>query len=214
MRLLLIRHTRVQIAPGICYGQSDVPLAETFEEEAKAVAGKLPPAWDKATVYSSPSTRCVRLAAQIAPACRTDARLMELNFGSWELTPWDEIDRVESEFWMADYVHRACPGGESYSQMAGRVRQFAGQIARETPGQAILVTHAGVIRIFYCLAEGKPLTQAFDLNVGHGEIFAVDSDGQTFTKFHRLSRLLPGEITPGGTVHSTEKTPDARSKSE
>jgi len=62
--LCLIRHTRVAAPAGLCYGQLDIPLADTFAEEARAVrealahqfpAG-LPPIW------SSPSLRCRSLA--------------------------------------------------------------------------------------------------------------------------------------------------------
>lgn len=34
MRLHFIRHTRPDIARGVCYGQSDIPLAASFAEEA------------------------------------------------------------------------------------------------------------------------------------------------------------------------------------
>ena len=37
MEVLLIRHTAVEVAPGICYGQTDVPLKSTFEQEAEVV---------------------------------------------------------------------------------------------------------------------------------------------------------------------------------
>ena len=34
MEVILIRHTSVDVPVGICYGQTDVPLKESFEEEA------------------------------------------------------------------------------------------------------------------------------------------------------------------------------------
>ena len=37
MKITLIRHTRVAVPPGICYGQTDVEVAPTFPEEAEAV---------------------------------------------------------------------------------------------------------------------------------------------------------------------------------
>lgn len=33
MKLYLVRHTRVDVPSGICYGQTDVPLADSFETE-------------------------------------------------------------------------------------------------------------------------------------------------------------------------------------
>ena len=35
MELILIRHTSVDVPPGVCYGQTDVPLKSTFEQEAE-----------------------------------------------------------------------------------------------------------------------------------------------------------------------------------
>ena len=61
MKVTLIRHTSVAVASGTCYGQTDVPLRDTFEQEAfntlQALAGMH---FDK--VYTSPLSRCVRLA--------------------------------------------------------------------------------------------------------------------------------------------------------
>lgn len=34
MEIFLIRHTSVDVPPGVCYGQTDVPLKPTFEQEA------------------------------------------------------------------------------------------------------------------------------------------------------------------------------------
>ena len=34
MEVILIRHTSVDVPPGVCYGQTDVPLKPTFEQEA------------------------------------------------------------------------------------------------------------------------------------------------------------------------------------
>ena len=41
MRLHFIRHTRPDIARGVCYGQSDIPLAASFAEEAEDVRAQL-----------------------------------------------------------------------------------------------------------------------------------------------------------------------------
>ena len=34
MEVILIRHTSVDVPKGVCYGQTDVPLRDSFEEEA------------------------------------------------------------------------------------------------------------------------------------------------------------------------------------
>ena len=41
MVVYLIRHTSVDIPQGVCYGQTDVPLNPTFEEEAAQTSARL-----------------------------------------------------------------------------------------------------------------------------------------------------------------------------
>lgn len=60
MKIYLVRHTAVDIPGVMCYGQTDVPLKETFEEEAQIVKTEV----DKLSpdiVYSSPLSRCTKL---------------------------------------------------------------------------------------------------------------------------------------------------------
>lgn len=83
MEIYLIRHTTPDIEKGICYGQSDIPLKDTFPSEVKNILKSIPKHFDK--VYSSPLQRCTQLANYIDQNNTIDNRLMELNFGSWEL---------------------------------------------------------------------------------------------------------------------------------
>ena len=64
MVVYLIRHTSVDVPQGVCYGQTDVPLNPTFEEEAAQTSARLKGLqFDK--VYMSPLTRCVRMANEM-----------------------------------------------------------------------------------------------------------------------------------------------------
>lgn len=95
MRLHFIRHTRPDIARGVCYGQSDIPLAASFAEEAEDVRARLTERLEGRTptrIYSSPLSRCRHLSEALGyEAPILDARLLELNFGEWELQRFDEI---------------------------------------------------------------------------------------------------------------------------
>ncbi|HEX5538399.1 MAG TPA: histidine phosphatase family protein, partial [Methylophilaceae bacterium] len=95
MELYLIRHTTPEIAKGVCYGQSDIDLAASFDDELALLRAKLPLA--PAVIYSSPSQRCLKLATAIAGdwPIQQDPRLMELHFGEWELRQWDDIPREQ-----------------------------------------------------------------------------------------------------------------------
>ena len=172
MPLCLIRHTRVAVPPGLCYGQLDVPLASSFAEEAQAVretlarqfpAG-LPPIW------SSPSLRCRRLAETLDAPFQIDPRLQELNFGTWEGRTWAELDSPEARHWGDNWQTAAPPQGESLDQLLARLRGFLAEIEG---GDALLITHAGPIRAMHHLLLNEALDTAFRRPVGYGELLRL-----------------------------------------
>ena len=95
MNITLIRHTEVSIEKGICYGQSDIELANSFEKEKIVIQNKLKPDVFDIT-YSSPLKRCKKLAKALFADKEIvyDNRLMELNFGDWEGKHWDDISKT------------------------------------------------------------------------------------------------------------------------
>lgn len=79
MEVILIRHTSVDVPPGVCYGQTDVPLKPTFEQEAAVTQENLKAFLPFDHVYTSPLTRCVRLATYCGyPDAERDKRIMEI----------------------------------------------------------------------------------------------------------------------------------------
>lgn len=152
--MILLRHTRPAVAPGTCYGRTDLDLHTDFEAAAAAVLAALPPV---TSVVSSPLARCLRLAERIAErrdlALATDPRLIEMDFGSWETRPWAEIPRPELDAWAADFDHARPHGGESVAMLAGRVRQALDAAPGSDP-PALWVTHSGVIRAA-CALTGR-----------------------------------------------------------
>ena len=171
MDLYLIRHTRVA-ASGQCYGRLDVPLADTFPQEAAALEqrirrlGPLP-------FYCSPAARCLRLAERLGLDPVIDPRLQELDFGQWEGMPWDQIERPALDAWAADFIRRPCPRGESYAALINRVEAFLGDLAAQGLERAGLITHAGVIRAALVLLQGVAPEQSLRLPVAFGEPIAL-----------------------------------------
>jgi alpha-ribazole phosphatase len=172
MEIILIRHTTPDVEKGICYGQADVRVKETFLQEADAVLPLLPP--DVSTIYTSPLSRCVRLAEHLGrsrklPVVRDD-RLKELNFGPWELQPWDSIDPSSLKPWMDNYVDTACPGGESYRQLADRANSFLADIRRAPHAKVLVVTHHGVIKAMSACLLNITLEKAMSMSFGYGSL--------------------------------------------
>jgi alpha-ribazole phosphatase len=172
-RILLIRHTRVAVPDGTCYGQTDVPLAPTFEAEAAALRARLP--WTPDETWSSPATRCKQLAEYLnAPLTHTDPRLLELNFGAWENRAWNDFHCPQSEAWARDPWTQRPPGGETAGEQWRRVGDFREQLLRHintTPAARIaVVTHAGVIRAWRAHAQNTPFPQLFTLQIPFAHI--------------------------------------------
>ncbi len=146
MALTLLRHTRLDVPAGTCYGISDLALAPSFDEEASALLPTLPP-FDR--IVTSPLSRCRRLAKFVAEhtSCGVtqDARLTEMDFGRWEGRPWSGIPRPEIDAWAADFLHARPHGGESVAMLRARALQVLSDYRRH-PDDILIVTHAGVIK--------------------------------------------------------------------
>ncbi|HEY8356529.1 MAG TPA: histidine phosphatase family protein [Ramlibacter sp.] len=148
MRLWLARHARPLVAPGTCYGAGEVmaDAAHTLESAA-LLAQVLPPALP---VRTSPRLRCTALAdalAQLRPDLHPapDARLAEMDFGSWEGRSWDAIGQAAIDTWTADFARHRCGGGESVSDLLARVAQALAE-ACDGRRDMLWITHAGVAR--------------------------------------------------------------------
>ena len=173
MEIYLIRHTTPAIAKGICYGQSDIGLAPTFPVEKEKILAQLPAKVE--AVYSSPLQRCHMLAQCIpTPQLYTDARLMEVSFGAWEMQAWNDIPADQLTPWMEDFVCASPPGGESMMQMYQRVLAFWQELQRTTHQTVAIITHGGVIRLLMAHVENRPLSTAFDLKVKYGEVLRIE----------------------------------------
>jgi alpha-ribazole phosphatase len=166
MDIVLIRHPAVALDPGVCYGHSDVALAENAEVSSSALALKLATLQVPAprVLISSPLTRCAALAAEIANdfgcVVSHDEQLKEMNFGDWEAQPWDAIDRAQLDEWAANFEHARAHGGESVAQFVARVRAWFEAFAQTRElSPAYVVTHAGVMRAIASLALEVPLAR-------------------------------------------------------
>lgn len=175
MEIYLVRHTETTCEKGICYGQTDVDLAVPFEETFKDIVSQLPP---KALLFSSPLKRCTMLAEYIQNTIKPasfimDDRLMEMNFGDWELKNWDAIPAEELNPWMEDFVTTQVPNGESFTILHERVGTFLQDYVFNQATPVVIVSHAGVIRSILCHQSGLPLKDAFTNKVAFGQVIKI-----------------------------------------
>lgn len=176
MEIYLVRHTETICEKGICYGQSDVGLAEPFDSVFENIVSQLP---TEAKLYSSPLKRCVILAEYIQKNIKSislqkDQRLMEMNFGDWELKNWNEIPPEELNPWMEDFVNIGVSNGESFIELHQRVGDFLAELnSTEKTNPIIIVAHAGIIRSMLCHQSSLPLKDAFNNKVDFGQVIKI-----------------------------------------
>ncbi|NRR34191.1 histidine phosphatase family protein [Oxalobacteraceae bacterium] len=179
MRLILVRHPQPIVAPGICYGSSDLPADAHALEQTLLALASLPA---DAPVYSSPLQRCAALARRLpCAALRFDERLAEMHFGAWEMQAWDAIPRAEIDAWAADLVHYRPGGGETVLEVATRVAAFHTALQRQPHTEALMICHAGTIRLLMaCHAGLAPAAAALRAaskphSIAYGETIILDS---------------------------------------
>ena len=173
MEVILIRHTSVDVPPGVCYGQTDVPL----EAEAAVTAENLKAYLPFDHVYTSPLTRCVRLATYCGyPDAERDKRIMEINFGDWEMKPFEQNEDPRLQEWYADYINVAATGGESFAMQYRRVSQFLDELKKKPYTRVAIFAHGGVLICAQLYAGILKAEEAFDAWTPYGGIVRINLD--------------------------------------
>lgn len=184
MKLTLIRHTSVDVPSGTCYGQTDVPLRSTFPVDAEKVRSQLGGIRFDA-VFTSPLIRCTRLAEACGyPDAIRDRRLMEMDFGDWEMRRWDEIRDPGLNEWYADYLNVPATGGESFRDQHLRVGEFITEISDRfgSDDNVAVFTHGGVIVQFLLISGLVTPETAFRSQPPYGGIVQLNLQAITSSR--------------------------------
>jgi alpha-ribazole phosphatase len=172
MEIIVIRHTEPDVLSGICYGQTDLDLHSTGIENVAKIATNF--AEECEIIYSSPLKRCSLLADALKAKANAmlvvDDRLMEMNFGTWEMKPWNEINEDDLNKWMIDFENEKVPGGESALDLRARVQSFLKDIMKAGFSKIVIVCHAGTMRTFISVIENISLGEAFKRKVEYGSV--------------------------------------------
>ena len=146
MDIFLVRHTRVDVPPGTCYGWTDVPLCDTFPQEATQTQQELAPQGPFDAVFSSPLTRARRLAAFCGYTHPiVDHRLKEMHMGDWEMRRFEDIDDENLQRWYADYMNVSTTNGEGFPQFYARVTAFLDHLRQQPFRRVAIFSHGGVL---------------------------------------------------------------------
>lgn len=179
MLVYLVRHARPCGADGLCYGRRDIPVDEAETGQvARRLREQLPPEiLQAAPIHTSPLSRCAVLARELLPGrdAVVSPELLELDFGSWEGSAWNEVPRVELDAWAKDPWAYAPGGGESARSACLRFTAWAHRVRQEGHAAVLAVTHAGLIRV--ALTAGSADPSGLSLSIPFGSLHSVVIEG-------------------------------------
>lgn len=182
--LYFLRHGETQWnAEGRMQGWLDSPLTPRGREHAagqghilRAIGLDL----KDINIWVSPSGRTVETAQHALPGVpfKTDARLREINVGTWQGALLSDLKRDHPQ-----YFDEASPlawydlaeGGEGFDRLAERCRS----VLADLTGPTLFVTHGITSRMMRCLVLGKGPDRIEDVPGGQGCVHAI-KQGETF----------------------------------
>jgi broad specificity phosphatase PhoE len=172
--LYLVRHGETDWnREGRWQGHYDRPLSAAGRAQAAAAARRL--ARERISqIHASDLKRAAETAHIIGEACVVevcvDRGLREVDVGSWAgLTHEEAKERFPEGYARRRAGGTGWVGGESYEQMAGRVRGYVGRLLDSARGsdRIALICHSGVIRVLVVHALG--LTPSDRRSIGGSE---------------------------------------------
>jgi len=174
-------------AEGRIQGQLDTPLSPLGREQACEVGrilrlrlqadglGAASPGWFASPLSRASETMTIARREMNLPedAFGRDKRLMELSFGAWQDMTWPEISArnpAAVAARKADFWNFRPPQGESYADLADRVRAFLDTLT----GPTVVAAHGGVARALMVLIGGvrPPDTRGMPVHQGRLLVFS------------------------------------------
>nr|USU31722.1 histidine phosphatase family protein [Methylobacterium sp. OTU13CASTA1] len=185
--LYVVRHGQTDWnAEGRLQGQRDIALNAEGLRQADEAAGRLAQAagadLPRLDFVASPLARtrstmeAVRARLDLAPeAYRTDARLKEISFGTWEGSTWAEIRRRDMARALARDRNRwgyrpPGEGGESYAMLVERVAPALAALE----GPACIVAHGGVARAILVIRGCLGIREAPRMGIRQGGVLVIE----------------------------------------
>ncbi len=107
-----------------------------------------------------------------------------MNCGRWEGVSFDEVRATEKDLydrWTSDPTV-ACPGGESFSQVAARMKRAIEAIVGHngTGVRPVIVSHGTAIRLVTCELVGLPMALSRKLMQQNAAINVLERRGNDY----------------------------------
>ncbi|MEM9615332.1 MAG: histidine phosphatase family protein [Actinomycetota bacterium] len=200
MTLYVVRHGRTEAnAGGLLLGRADPDLDDVGRDQVVRIADAVGPV-DR--VVSSPLARCRQTAEAIAGGggvrgdgveVEVDERLIELDYGEFDLRPLSEIPAEVWAAWRADVDFRP-PGGETLVELGARVFAVLDEVSGSaTEGDVAVVTHVSPIKASLAWALGVGMEISWRSFVAQASItrIGVTERGPSLRVFNDESHLRP-----------------------
>lgn len=191
MELYLLRHPRVCVPEGTCYGVTDLALADPPRDFANACKAGFPNL-SELQILTSDLQRCRKLAGLLGDA-GVDTRLREMDFGAWENRPWQSLPRRETQAWIGDICNHRPSEGECYADVLERVRDLVAEASAKGKS-ALWVTHAGVIRAALAVLLDLPAESALQFDLDYGGVSKVRRCGDSWRLIYWNRAVGSGEF--------------------
>lgn len=144
------------------YGQLDVPLNDTGQQQMRSLAQRLSGlSFDH--VFASSMLRARQSAALVFPDREIPVfdALREIDFGKWEGLFYEQIiDRYNEDYqaWIEDPFAHAPTKGETMVDLRKRIVPCVARLLADHQGRIAIVSHAGTVRtiVQYLLGEASP----------------------------------------------------------
>lgn len=189
MTIWVVRHGRTEAnASGLLLGRADPELDDVGRTQAGKIAAVLP---HGARVISSPLLRTRQTAEALRSNVETDERLLELDYGDFDLQPVRDIPAEAWAAWRADPGFRP-PNGETFLELADRVGNLLDELSTEAQEHdVVVVTHVSPIKAAMAWALGVGIEISWRSFVAQASIssIAVSERGPSLHSFNSQSHL-------------------------
>lgn len=195
-RFLIVRHAQAATPDDLHLPGPDLPLLPEGEAQALAIANRLR-ALNPTAVYASDARRARQTGDIIASVCNVELHLRpalrEIDLGAWGGQTFAALADADphAAAWFTDPAATTPPGGEHASEAAARVLTIVQTLAENGIETAVIVGHAGSLRLALAQALGMPLFAywRFRLDYASLSIITWTSDGPIVESLNDTAHL-------------------------
>jgi len=181
--LVLLRHGVTEFTERKAFsgrGPADPPLTDAGRQQAQRAAEWLVARGDVEAVVASPLLRTRQTAAHVAESLGLqpglDDGLVETSFGDWDGHTFAQIRErwpKELERWLAS-TSVAPPGGESFEDVARRVRDARERLLEQHRGKTVaVVSHVSPIKLLAADALGAPISSVYRMELAPASVTTI-----------------------------------------